>query len=67
MPAAAYGRVPLAFEPNAGRTDRRVAYLARGRGYTVFLTRKEAVLANPFGALPQHPMVLHRGGFPDGS
>jgi hypothetical protein len=27
----------------------------------------DALLADPFGALPHHPMVLHRGGFPDGS
>src|SRR5436190_14488536 len=33
----------LAFEPNAGRFDARVRWLARGPGYTVFLTRGEAV------------------------
>jgi DNA-binding MarR family transcriptional regulator len=27
----------------------------------------EAVLADPRGRLPHHPMVLHRGGWPDGS
>jgi DNA-binding MarR family transcriptional regulator len=27
----------------------------------------EAFLADPRAALPHHPMVLHRGGFPDGS
>ena len=26
-----------------------------------------AMLEDPLGALPHHPMVLHRGGFPDGS
>jgi hypothetical protein len=34
-----------AFEANHGQTDRRVKFLARGRGYTVFLTATEAVLA----------------------
>ncbi|HEV7626667.1 MAG TPA: MarR family winged helix-turn-helix transcriptional regulator, partial [Streptomyces sp.] len=29
--------------------------------------RTDAVLADPAAALPHHPMVLHRGGFPDGS
>src|SRR5712692_3650906 len=41
----AYGRLPLSFEPNFGQTDAPVQYLARGRGYTFFLTPTEAVLA----------------------
>ena len=40
-----YGRLPLGFEANAGQTDGRVKFLARGRGYTVFLTGDAAVLA----------------------
>jgi hypothetical protein len=36
--------VPLSFEVNQGQTDGRVKYLARGPGYTVFLTPSEAVL-----------------------
>ena len=36
--------LPLAFEPNQGQTDSRVAYLSRGPGFTVFLTSGEAVL-----------------------
>ncbi len=35
---AAYGRLPLAFEANRGQTDPRVRFLARGPGYTLFLT-----------------------------
>jgi Beta-propeller repeat len=42
--AQAYGRLPLSFEPNRGQTDARVKFLARGRGYTLFLTPREAVL-----------------------
>lgn len=38
-------RVPLNFEPNVGQTNRAVDYVARGSGYTVFLTRREAVVA----------------------
>jgi len=34
-----YGRLPLAFEANAGQTDERVDFLSRGKGYTLFLTR----------------------------
>jgi len=40
-----YGRLPINFEPNAGQTDERVKYLARGQGYSLFLTEREAVLA----------------------
>ena len=43
-PAQAYGQLPLSFEANQGQTDPQVAYLARGAGYTLFLTPAEAVL-----------------------
>ena len=32
-----------------------------------YRARTQAVLADPASALPQYPMVLHRGGYPDGS
>ncbi len=32
-----------------------------------YLTQTERLLADPRGALPRHPLVLHRGGYPDGS
>ena len=40
-----YGKLPLSFEPNQGQTDPQVKFLSRGRGYTLFLTPTEAVLA----------------------
>ncbi|MEE9533318.1 MAG: SBBP repeat-containing protein, partial [Acidimicrobiia bacterium] len=40
----AYGKLPLSFEVNHGQTDGQVKYLARGRGYTLFLTPDEAML-----------------------
>src|ERR1700722_12215580 len=40
----AYGKLPLTFEENAGQTDARVRFLARGAGYTVFLTDRDATL-----------------------
>jgi hypothetical protein len=43
-------RLPLSFEANQGQADSRVRYLARGPGYTVFLTKEEAVLALKPGA-----------------
>jgi uncharacterized repeat protein (TIGR01451 family) len=41
----AYGKLPMAFEANEGQTDGRVRFLSRGRGYGLFLTPTEAVLA----------------------
>jgi hypothetical protein len=43
--SGAYGDLPLSFEENRGQTDSRVSYLARGRGYTLFLTPTKEVLA----------------------
>src|SRR5215470_6747529 len=40
-----YGPLPMSFELNEGQTDKRVRFLSRGRGYAVFLTSNEAVLA----------------------
>ena len=42
---AVYGKLPLQFETNQGQTDAQVKFLSRGRGYTLFLTPSEAVLA----------------------
>jgi hypothetical protein len=41
----AYGNLPMRFEENRGQTDPRVQFLARGAGYSLFLTSSEAVLA----------------------
>ena len=41
---AAYGKLPLHFEVNQGQSDGQVKFLARGSGYTLFLTATEAVL-----------------------
>ena len=40
-----YGQLPLRFEANQGQTDPQVKFLSRGRGYTLFLTPSEAVMA----------------------
>ena len=37
------------------------------RAQKPYLTQTQRVLADPAAALPWHPMVLHRGGWPDGS
>ncbi|HEX7154398.1 MAG TPA: SBBP repeat-containing protein [Thermoanaerobaculia bacterium] len=41
--AAAYGRLPMHFEPNHGQTDARVRFVARGAGYAFFVTDSESV------------------------
>jgi uncharacterized protein (TIGR03437 family) len=46
-----YGNLPLSFEANHGQTDGRVQFLSRGRGYTLFLTATEAVLARDGSAV----------------
>src|SRR6266849_6327180 len=40
-----YGKLPLSFEANQGQTNSQVQFLARGGGYTLFLTSREAVLS----------------------
>ena len=61
-----YGQLPLSFEVNRGQTDPRVDLLARGPGYTLFLTPLEAVFvlsqaesaagkASYFKAFSAHP------------
>ncbi|HZQ68697.1 MAG TPA: SBBP repeat-containing protein [Terriglobales bacterium] len=40
-----YGKLPLAFEPNLGQTDPEVKYMARGNGYVLFLTARDAVVS----------------------
>jgi uncharacterized repeat protein (TIGR01451 family) len=42
---AAFGELPLHFEPNLGQADPQAEYLARGSGYTAFLTADGPVLA----------------------
>ena len=32
-----------------------------------YKAQTDAFIAQPWTALPRHPMVLHRGGYPDGS
>ena len=55
--------LPLVFEPNLGQTDARVSFLARGEGYTLFLTRREAVVslrgAQPISIRPTCAQEAH--------
>ena len=40
-----YGKLPINFEPNVGQTDERVRFLARGQGYSLFLSNRVATLS----------------------
>jgi hypothetical protein len=53
--------LPLSFEANRGQVDSQVHYLARGPGYTVFLTDREAVLALKSGASDRGPSTWGAG------
>ena len=53
----AYGRLPMQFEANAGQADPRVKFLARGGGYTLFLTATGATLLLPQSA--REPVPVH--------
>ena len=56
---AAYGNLPLSFEANHGQTAPQVKFLARGRGYSLFLTSQEAVLV--VGPPTGHPIAPGAG------
>ena len=59
--AEIYGRLPLIFEANRGQADRQAKFLARGRGYVLFLKTSEIVLE-----LQPHPLAT-RASTSDGS
>ena len=50
-----YAKLPMGFEPNVGQANAQAKFLARGEGYTVFLTPGEAVLGlrNGTGTKPR--------------
>ncbi len=47
-------KMDLSFEENRGQSDAQVRYLARGKGYTAFLTDQEAVVVY---STPHAPLV----------
>jgi uncharacterized repeat protein (TIGR01451 family) len=42
-----YGRLPLRFEANRGQMSERVRFAARADGYSLFLTRRGAIMSLP--------------------
>ena len=69
-----FGATPSRLRASLGRLlDQRDA-LAEGssrpggwRASKPYAERTRALLDDPLAALPHYPMVLHRGGWPDGS
>ena len=57
-----HGKLPLSFEANHGQTDGRVKFLSRTRGYSVFLTADEAMLAFR-GSAAKRPAPKGASGF----
>jgi len=58
-----YGKLPLSFEVNQGQTDERVKFLARGPGYTFFMTPTETVLSlrtEASGLRTESPRAMRR-------
>jgi len=58
---ASYAALPLAFEPNQGQTDAQVKYMARGNGYTLFLTAKDAVFSLRSPSAESKTATVRRG------
>ncbi len=58
--AADFAGIPLAFEPNRGQTAPEVKYLARGGGYTLFLTPSAAVFSLSAAAAQDHRVSFPR-------
>jgi Beta-propeller repeat len=55
---AAFGRLPMSFEPNQGQSDSRVRFLAHGNGYGLYLTSSEAVIALPQRSKGENRLVV---------
>ncbi len=58
--AAQYATLPIRFEPNVGQSDPRVEFLARGNGYTLFLTQSESVFVLATGPTREPGVVRMR-------
>ena len=59
---ASLSALPLAFEANQGQTDAQVKYMARGNGYTVFLTANDTILALSSSSQPANSQVIGKRG-----
>lgn len=62
---AGYGKLPLRFKANRGQTDRRVKFLFRGEGHTLFLTSTEVVLDLHKPIFDFNGILCRQGGLRD--
>jgi hypothetical protein len=58
---ANFAALPLAFEENKGQTDAQVEYMARGNGYTLFLTANDAVFSLHSAPAVSRTSIIRRG------
>ena len=58
---ANFAALPLAFEENKGQTDAQVEYMARGNGYTLFLTANDAVFSLHSASAASRLSTIRRG------
>jgi len=58
---ANFAALPLAFEENKGQTDAQVEYMARGNGYTLFLTANDAVFSLRSASAASRLSTIRRG------
>jgi hypothetical protein len=73
--AGELGALRRSLQSVTGQRDEGQPRLAQGlrpypggwRAAEPYLRQTTAMLRDPHGALPRYPMVLHRGGWPDGS
>jgi hypothetical protein len=61
---ASFAALPLAFEENKGQTDSQVEYMARGNGYTLFLTANDAVFSLSSASTASRMSTIRRGTQP---
>src|SRR5216110_1557886 len=62
-----YGKLPLHFEANQGQTHQDVRFLARGAGYSLFLTPTEAALTLTKQVSPARKPAAHGKSEPRGA
>src|SRR2546425_98541 len=62
-----YGKLPLHFEANQGQMHQDVRFLARGPGYSLFLTSTEAVLTLMKPESPARKPAAHGKSEPRGA
>ncbi|HXH47880.1 MAG TPA: SBBP repeat-containing protein [Terriglobia bacterium] len=60
-----HNRLPLSFEVNKGQVGPQARYLARGQGFTLFLTQSDAILQLMKSAPAEQAADLTSSGFKD--